>query len=69
MYVPSKIRFMLCYRNFEEIFKRLKSNCIGLFIFSCIIDSPYSLEKKELALLVELYESYGPLKTHTTPTH
>ena len=26
-------------------------------------------KKKELVLLVELYESYWQLKTHTTPTH
>ena len=50
----------------------IKGNCIFFFIFWFITFSNryislYSLEKKELVLLVELYESYGQLKTHTGP--
>ena len=58
--------------NFDQC--STKVNCIDFFIFMFIAFSDrychYSLEKKELVLLVTFYEGCGYMKTHTTmPTH
>ena len=51
----------------QEHYQDLKGNCIGFFhiLFILIDISPVFPGKKELVLLVELYENYGRLKTHT----
>ena len=72
------LKFLRLYIHYNGVWcvitiALLEGNCIFfsifLFIHFLIDVGPYSLEKKELVLLVALYESYGQLKTHTAPTH
>ena len=64
---------VITYVNFLVDRLWSKGNCIGFFIFLFITfsdryQSVFHGKKKELVLLVELYERYGQLKTHHTHT-